>query len=101
MVPVHEHAQQPEQFRRVLYLVDDDQPAQAFEQCPGCAKLLGDDGVLEVEVIGRALGHEGARERGLAHLAGTHQDHAPELIERAGDLRAQPASVDMHAWIVH
>ena len=74
-MPVGQHAQNLEDFRRAVNLVERHESAAVSQSGHGIGQQRLGFRLLEIEVIGRIVRQEDAGERGLAHLAGPHQHH--------------------------
>jgi hypothetical protein len=75
--PVHEHPQHGEEIGAPLHLVDHHRPLEAGEGRHRLIEASQAGRVLEVEVVGRARGHELAGKGRLPALARADESHDP------------------------
>lgn len=99
IVAVDEHAQDPEQFGRVLDFVDDDKASEwgeSFHRRRQCAPA---GGIFEIEVVGVPRRQELASHGGFAALPWPDQNNGAGAHQGLLDAAAKFGSVD-HAWMV-
>jgi len=82
---VDQHAQEREEIRQMLDLVDDDQAADPLEDEGRLRQARAISRVVEIEPLCRRIGCDLARQRGLADLASAEQGHHGELAHQGSD----------------